>query len=72
MCGIATFTTDLSEAIAAEFPNTTCNALPVNYIEGYNYPARVRFELTEKEIDSYRRASDFLNMNDVDIVCFQF
>lgn len=72
-CGIATFTTDLSEAIAAEYPNTTCIALPVNDLdEGYDYPTRVRFELKEKDIESYRRASDFLNINNVDIVCLQF
>jgi len=72
-CGIATFTTDLCEAIAAEYPSTTCIALPVNDTEaGYDYPARVRFELTEKDIDSYRRAADFLNINNVDLVCLQF
>ncbi len=71
-CGIATFTTDLSEAIAAEFPETTSIAVPVNDIKaGYAYPARVRFELTEKDIDSYRRAADFLNINKVDLVSLQ-
>ncbi len=71
-CGIATFTTDLCEAIAAEYGETTCIALPVNDIEaGYAYPPRVRFELTEKDIDSYRRAADFLNINNVDLVCLQ-
>ncbi len=71
-CGIATFTTDLCGAIAAEFDDTTCIALPVNdTAEGYAYPARVRFELTEKDIDSYRRAADFLNVNRVDLVCLQ-
>ena len=71
-CGIATFTTDLCEAIAAEYEGTTCIALPVNDLEaGYPYPARVRFELTEKDIDSYRRAADFLNINSVDLVCLQ-
>jgi glycosyltransferase involved in cell wall biosynthesis len=71
-CGIATFTTDLCEAIATECDGTTCIALPVNDIEaGYAYPARVRFELTEKDIDSYRRAADFLNINSVDLVCLQ-
>ena len=39
---------------------------------GYAYPTRVRFELTEKDIDSYRRAADFLNINNVDLVCLQF
>ncbi|MBI5652319.1 MAG: glycosyltransferase [Chloroflexi bacterium] len=71
-CGIATFTTDLCEAVAREYAGTTCIALPVNDIEaGYAYPARVRFELTEKDIDSYHRAADFLNINNVDLVCLQ-
>ena len=72
-CGIATFTTDLCEAIAVQYTGTTCIALPVNDIEaGYAYPTRVRFELMEKDIESYRRAADFLNINDVDLVCLQF
>ena len=71
-CGIATFTTDLCEAIADEYKGTSCMVLPVNDIEsGYDYPSRVRFELTEKDIESYRRAADFLNINNVDMVSLQ-
>ncbi|MEK6754115.1 MAG: glycosyltransferase family 4 protein [Chloroflexota bacterium] len=71
-CGIATFTTDLCEAIAEEYKGTACIALPVNDTEaGYEYPSRVRFELTEKDIESYRRAADFLNINNVDMVSLQ-
>ncbi|MBI1762378.1 MAG: glycosyltransferase family 4 protein [Acidobacteria bacterium] len=71
-CGIATFTTDLCEAIAAEYSGIKCIAVPVNDTEaGYDYPPRVRFELTEKDLDSYRRAADFLNINNVDLVCLQ-
>ena len=71
-CGIATFTTDLCEAVAADNETMTCIALPVNdTADGYEYPARVRFELTEKDIESYRRAADFLNINNVDLVCLQ-
>jgi glycosyltransferase involved in cell wall biosynthesis len=71
-CGIATFTTDLCESIADQFKGTACIALPVNDIEdGYDYPARVRFELAEKDIESYRRAADFLNINNVDMVSLQ-
>lgn len=71
-CGIATFTTDLCEAFAAAYAETTCIALPVNDTEaGYEYPPRVRFELTEKDIRSYRRAADFLNINNMDLVCLQ-
>ena len=72
-CGIATFTTDLCEALATQYHGTACIAVPVNDIEGgYAYPPRVRFELAEKDIDSYRRAADFLNMNNVDVVSLQF
>ena len=71
-CGIATFTTDLCEAIATEYSDTICFALPVNdTTDGYVYPARVRFEIAEKDIASYRRAADFLNINNVDLVCLQ-
>ena len=72
-CGIATFTTDLCEAMAKKYTDITCIALPVNDVAaGYAYSTRVRFELTEKDIDSYLRASDFLNINNVDMVCLQF
>ncbi len=71
-CGIATFTTDLCEAIASQYPDSSCMAVPVNDTEGgYDYPARVRFELTENDIDSYRRAADFLNINNVHMVSLQ-
>lgn len=63
----------MCEAFAAQYSKTVCIALPVNDVaDGYAYPARVRFELTEKDIDSYLRASDFLNINNVDLVCLQF
>jgi hypothetical protein len=43
-CGIATFTTDLCDAIHAEYGATELLALPVNDTEeGCNYPARIRF-----------------------------
>jgi glycosyltransferase involved in cell wall biosynthesis len=71
-CGIATFTTDLCEAFAAKFSKTTCIVLPINDIDaGYAYTNRVRFELVEKDIASYHRAADFLNINNVDLVCLQ-
>ncbi len=71
-CGIATFTTDLCEAMAKEYKDAACIVLPVNDTEtGYDYPPRVRFELAEKDIESYRRAADFLNINNVDMVSLQ-
>ncbi|MFZ4777564.1 MAG: glycosyltransferase family 4 protein, partial [Terrimicrobiaceae bacterium] len=71
-CGIATFTADICEAIAEEFPKTKCIVGSVNdRKEGYDYPGRVRFEIEEKEIASYRRAAEFLNINNVEVVSVQ-
>ncbi|MDB6111325.1 MAG: glycosyltransferase, partial [Pedosphaera sp.] len=71
-CGIATFTTDLRCAVAAEFPKLGCLVVPVNDLaDGYDYPAEVRFEIAEQDLPSYLRAADFLNMTDVDVVCVQ-
>ena len=71
-CGIATFTTDLCGALSAEYGAIDLLALPVNDTEaGYSYPTRVRFELSEDNLASYRRAADFLNFGNVDIVCLQ-
>src|SRR5271169_4588114 len=71
-CGIATFTTDLLSAIAAEHPQTQCFAVPVNDIKGgYEYSDVVHFEIEEQDLSSYQRAADFLNISNVDIVCLQ-
>ncbi len=71
-CGIATFTTDLCDALAAEYGSERLFALPVNDPESeYSYPERVRFELTEEELASYERAAEFLNFTNVDLVCVQ-
>src|SRR5688572_3477593 len=71
-CGIATFTADICEAVAAAFPQTQCIVGSVNdRPEGYDYPERVRFEIDETELDSYARAADFLNINNVEVVSVQ-
>jgi glycosyltransferase involved in cell wall biosynthesis len=71
-CGIATFTTDLSNSIAAEFPGSDCFVLAMNDPgRQHEYPARVRFEIAESDVAAYRRAADFLNVNAVDAVCVQ-
>jgi glycosyltransferase involved in cell wall biosynthesis len=71
-CGIATFTTHLCEALAAAHPDCACFVLPVNDTpEGYAYPPPVRFELAQNDLVSYRTAADFLNINNIDLVCLQ-
>jgi glycosyltransferase involved in cell wall biosynthesis len=71
-CGIATFTTDLCEAISAEYGTARLLALPVNDTEqGYDYPARVRWSLAQDDAASYQEAAEFLNFHNIDMVCLQ-
>ena len=58
--------------MSTAIPAAQCYAGAVNdRLEGYRYPPRVRFELLEKDLDSYRRAADFLNFNNADVLCVQ-
>jgi glycosyltransferase involved in cell wall biosynthesis len=71
-CGIATFTTDLADAIAGVGPDLDCFVLAMN--DGrhqHAYPGRVRFELTDNDVTAYTRAADFLNVNAVDVISVQ-
>lgn len=71
-CGIATFTTDLCTALATEYGEERLFAIPVNDPDSsYEYPERVRLELTQEDLVSYERAADFLNFNGNDLVCLQ-
>ena len=71
-CGIATFTTDLSDAISAEYGAAGLSVVAVNDPQSsYAYPARVRFQIAEDDLTSYRVTAKFLNARDVDLVCLQ-
>jgi glycosyltransferase involved in cell wall biosynthesis len=71
-CGIATFTTDLCAALAAEYGSGRLFAIPVNDPEShYEYPEQVRLELEQEDLGSYERAAEFLNFNGNDLVCLQ-
>ncbi len=71
-CGIATFTGDLCDALGAGCPEVTCFVVAVNdTVAGCAYPPRVRIEIEEGDCTSYRRAAEFLNINNVDVVCVQ-
>ncbi|MFC1587253.1 glycosyltransferase family 4 protein [Planctomycetota bacterium] len=71
-CGIATFTTDLVEAISTEAPDINCWGVVMNdRPEGYPYPEKVRFEIDQNKLSDYSVASEFLGINQMDIVCVQ-
>jgi glycosyltransferase involved in cell wall biosynthesis len=60
------------DAIAAEYGAAALLVVAVNDPQSsYAYPARVRFEITEAEIPSYRAAASFLNACNIDLVCLQ-
>ncbi len=60
-CGIATFTTDLCDAIAAEYGESDLVVVAVNDAQSsYAYPPSVRFVITEGKLSSYEAAAKFL------------
>ena len=72
LCGIATFTTDLVEALSMEAPDINCWAVAMNdKPEGYAYPGKVRFVVNQNRLTDYSVASEFLNIGRTDIVCVQ-
>jgi len=71
-CGIATFTTDLADAISGTFPDIDCAVVAMNDAgKRHAYGDRVRFEIAESDLASYRRATDFLNVGGFDVLCLQ-
>lgn len=71
-CGIATFTHSVYRSLTDEAAGNDCFIVAVNDVpEGYAYPPEVRFEIAEQDLRSYRRAADFLNLTDIDVICLQ-
>ena len=72
-CGIATFTTDLCNAIAKELPNEKdLIAVAMNDIDsGYDYPDRVKFEIRANVPADYLRAADFIHGRKVQVAILQ-
>jgi glycosyltransferase involved in cell wall biosynthesis len=71
-CGIATFTTDLQQAIAM-VAGCSDTAIVAMTDEGgdYEYPAVVRLQIHENNLDEYKRAAHFLNAGQFDVISLQ-
>lgn len=71
-CGIATFTTDLQQAIAASPTDVDTTIVAMND-EGhrYAYPGAVGFEINEDIQDDYEQAAAFVNAGGYDVVSLQ-
>jgi glycosyltransferase involved in cell wall biosynthesis len=71
-CGIATFTTHLTDALVEQLPGADGFVVAMNDAgRRHAYPSRVRFEIGEGDLSAYRRAADFLNVNQVDVLSVQ-
>jgi len=71
-CGIATFTRDLTDAVAAHRPRADCFVVAMNDAgQSYDYPSEVRFSCNADDPGSLRRAADFLNLSNVDVISLQ-
>jgi glycosyltransferase involved in cell wall biosynthesis len=71
-CGIATFTTDLQQAVAAVNPDIeTAIVAMTDPGQSYAYPPAVRFEVAEDQIADYIDAAAFLNADGFDAVSLQ-
>ncbi|MBU1084443.1 MAG: glycosyltransferase family 4 protein [Candidatus Omnitrophica bacterium] len=72
-CGIATFTTDICEAVAKEIgASKNVFAIAMTDIpKGYKYPNMVKFDIPEQNVAAYEQAADFINSSKVDVLCIQ-
>lgn len=71
-CGIATFTADLYQSYNSFIPDARPIVVSVNdTTEGYDYPPEVRYEFYQHDQESYRKAAEFLNSKNTEVVCLQ-
>ena len=66
-CGIATFTTDLQQAIAkSRVEVETAIVAMTDHGQTYDYPPIVRLQVNDGDVEEYARAADFLNAEQFD------
>ena len=72
LCGIAMFTRDLAQAVAAADTNVETAILAMtDKADPHTYPDCVRFEIRRGVKDDYASAADFVNYSDVTLVSIQ-
>ena len=71
-CGIATFTSDLQQAISTSRSGPeTCIVAMTDHGRAYEYPSSVALQINDDNIEEYARAADFLNAGRYDTVSLQ-
>jgi len=76
-CGIGTFTQSLAEAISQFIGEPLGESEAVRIVAlshrlgAYNYGPEVQFEIQTQRRDDYKKAADFINLSDTEVVCLQ-
>ena len=71
-CGIATFTTDLQQAIEGLPPYERCGIVAMtDHGRAYDYPPTVRLQIDDRRLGDYERAADVLNQARCEAVSLQ-
>jgi len=71
-CGIATFTTDLEQAIAKSRPHVeTAIVAMTDHGHSYDYPSVVRQQINDQNLAEYASAAEFLNAGRFQVVSLQ-
>jgi glycosyltransferase involved in cell wall biosynthesis len=71
-CGIATFTTDLQQAISkSRVGLETAIVAMTDHGQTYDYPPAVCLQINDEKLEDYARAAEFLNAEQFELVCLQ-
>lgn len=72
LCGIATFTTDLQQALAGSNRIEKASVIAMTDVgQRYAYPANVSLSIAEQELHDYWKAAKFMNAKAYDVVSLQ-
>ncbi len=70
-CGIATFTSDLTQALGATLPTVITDVVAMNDRDDYVYSDTVKLQIDEDDYEAYRPAAAFLNQGGYDVLSVQ-
>ncbi|HEX4179518.1 MAG TPA: glycosyltransferase family 4 protein [Caulobacteraceae bacterium] len=71
-CGIATFTSDVHDALTAARPGLSCEVYAMTDAgRGYAYPDPVVCEIRQDHLEDYLAAADRINRDPPDVICVQ-
>jgi glycosyltransferase involved in cell wall biosynthesis len=71
-CGIATFSKDLRDAVAAQIGDAQATVLALDDVAaGYAYPQEVRLQVGQHRQADYTMAAELLNINRIDVALIQ-